>query len=110
MIPFDAMEPEEQRHHIEEVHGILYLRDDTLVVQHDEDHQRLAYDHEHDACRPAPPVSEEQPRNDKTCSACGDKYGSQEEPRHPSLCPYCASKIDRDTEAQLEREHFDWFE
>jgi hypothetical protein len=54
----------------------------------------------------------DEPRNDKTCEACGDLYGSQEEPKHPHLCPYCAAKIDRETEAQLEREHFgfNWFE
>jgi hypothetical protein len=48
----------------------------------------------------------EQPRNDKTCQACGDKYGSEEPPKHPSLCPYCAATIDRDTKA---REEEDWF-
>lgn len=52
----------------------------------------------------------EGPLNDKTCEACGDRYGSEEEPRHPQLCPHCASMIDRSTEEQLEREHFDWFE
>jgi hypothetical protein len=49
------------------------------------------------------------PRNDKTCEACGSKYGSQEEPKHPSLCPYCAATMDRFTERKLERDHYDWF-
>jgi PHP family Zn ribbon phosphoesterase len=51
----------------------------------------------------------QEPRNDKTCSACGDKYGSQEPPKHPSLCPYCANTVDRTTDERLERDHFDWF-
>ena len=50
------------------------------------------------------------PLNDKTCEACGNKYGSEEPPKHPHLCPYCATVIDRVTEEQLEQEHFDWFE
>ena len=49
------------------------------------------------------------PHNDKTCEACGDKYGSQEPQQHPHLCPYCASVIDAQTEQKLE-EHFGWFD
>jgi hypothetical protein len=48
MKPFEQMDEQEQRHHIEEIHGILYLRDDALGVQHKEDHERLRYPHHHE--------------------------------------------------------------
>jgi hypothetical protein len=50
------------------------------------------------------------PLNDKTCKACGLKYGSEEPPQHPLLCPYCATVIDRDTKARKEEEDLGWFE
>jgi hypothetical protein len=50
------------------------------------------------------------PLNDRTCEACGNKYGSEEPPRHPSLCPYCATVTDRNTKARKEEEPFNWFE
>jgi uncharacterized protein YlaI len=50
------------------------------------------------------------PLNDRTCTACRLRYGSQEEPKHPHLCPYCASVIDAQTEQKLEEEHFGWFD
>jgi hypothetical protein len=50
------------------------------------------------------------PLNDKTCEACGDKYGSEEPPKHPHLCPYCASVIDRDTKATKEDKDVGWFD
>jgi predicted RNA-binding Zn-ribbon protein involved in translation (DUF1610 family) len=50
----------------------------------------------------------EEPRNDKTCEACGDTYGSLEEPMHAHLCPYCASVIDRQTKERKE-DPFNWF-
>jgi hypothetical protein len=47
MRPFEQMTEEEQRHHIEDLHGVLYLRDDAIAVQHQEDHERLDYPHDH---------------------------------------------------------------
>ena len=48
MKPFEQMTSEEQRYHIEEIHGVLYLRDEYLAVQHKEDHERLRYPHRHE--------------------------------------------------------------
>jgi hypothetical protein len=110
MIPFEEMDEQEQRHHIEEIHGILYLRGDALAIQHTEDHERLDYDHDHDddaTCEGYGPTA---PLNDRTCSVCGDRYGSQEPPGHPLLCPYHAVVIDRQTKAAKEEEDLGWFE
>jgi len=50
------------------------------------------------------------PLNDKTCEACGDRYGSEEEPKHPDLCPHCAATLAYATELMKEQEPADWFE
>jgi hypothetical protein len=42
----------------------------------------------------------------RVCEACGRPLDSD----HPHLCSLCAATIDRDTEALLEREHFDGWE
>jgi hypothetical protein len=47
MRPFEQMDEQEQRHHVEEIHGVLYLRDEFVAVQHKEDHERLDYPHRH---------------------------------------------------------------
>jgi hypothetical protein len=108
MIPFEEMDEQEQRHHVEEIHGILYLRGDALTIQHTEDHERLDYDHDHDDDEPTC-LGSVGPLNDRTCSVCGDRYGSQEPPGHPMLCPYHASVIDRQTKARKEEEDLGWF-
>jgi hypothetical protein len=50
---------------------------------------------------------EDKPRR---CEACKRVLTREELKEHPHLCRDCAATIDRDTEKQLEREHFDWFE
>jgi hypothetical protein len=50
---------------------------------------------------------EDKPRR---CECCGKVLTREEVREHISLCTNCAAVIDRETEAQLEREHFDWFE
>jgi hypothetical protein len=47
MKPFEQMTEQEQRFHVEEIHGVLYLRDEFVAVQHQEDHERLDYPHTH---------------------------------------------------------------
>jgi predicted amidophosphoribosyltransferase len=42
----------------------------------------------------------------RLCEACGQPLDSG----HRYLCGHCADTIDRDTEALLEREHFDGLE
>jgi hypothetical protein len=59
---FLDMEPGEQRHHLEEIHGIPDRFHHRLVADstHDEDQKRMDYEHTH---RPAQPVK---------CAWCGD--------------------------------------
>jgi acetyl-CoA carboxylase beta subunit len=44
------------------------------------------------------------------CEVCERVLSREEVKRNISLCNDCAARIDRDTDEQLEREHFDWFE
>lgn len=44
------------------------------------------------------------------CEVCEAILTREEVKRNISLCTNCAAVIDRQTEEQLEWEHFDWFE
>jgi hypothetical protein len=47
MRPFEQMTEQEQRHHVEEIHGILYLRDDAIAAQHADEHEQFDCPHTH---------------------------------------------------------------
>jgi hypothetical protein len=44
------------------------------------------------------------------CEVCGAEMSVEEIVKNPSVCSGCVITIDRETEALLEREPFDWFE
>jgi hypothetical protein len=106
--PFERMLPQEQRHHLEEVHGIPDQFPDRLLAgrSHTQDHKLIDYPHIHDdrTCHGYGPA----PENDDTlyCEACGDPV-EERDAQCPTLCPRCAATIDEKTDLYLEEQFFD---